>query len=91
MNAENCSEAAAVCIAYQSLLIVISVSGDMNLYTYEPTVFLIPEMDGVRVLTNHSHEMIQMVPKSVNNIFSINSQAPSSFLFEAHKKYCVSI
>lgn len=61
------------------------------MYSYDPAIFLIPEMDCVRILTNNYHEMIQKVPNSVNNIFAINSQKPSSWLFEAHKKYEVSL
>lgn len=57
------------------------------MYSYDPAIFLIAEMDCVRILTNGYLEMIQEVPKCVNNIFAINSQEPSSWLFEAHKKY----
>lgn len=57
------------------------------MYSYDPAIFLIPEMDCVRILTNNYHEMIQKVPNCVNNIFAINSQKASSWLFEAHKKY----
>ncbi|KAG4068339.1 hypothetical protein HA402_007859 [Bradysia odoriphaga] len=87
LDSENCRSSDAIVITYPSLLIVISVAGDSNLYSYDPAIFLIPEMDGVRVLTNNCHEMIQKVPKCVNNIFAINSQESSSWLFEAHKKY----
>lgn len=89
LDSENCSNTDAVIIAYPSLLLVLSIAGDLNMYSYDSAIFLIPEMDCVRVLTNNSHEMIQKVPKSVNNIFAINSQEPSSWLFEAHKKYMV--
>ncbi|KAJ6638263.1 Vacuolar protein sorting-associated protein 16 like [Pseudolycoriella hygida] len=87
LDSENCRSADGIVITYPSLLIVISVAGDSNLYSYDPAIVLIPEMDGVRVLTNNCHEMIQKVPKCVNNIFAINSQEPSSWLFEAHKKF----
>lgn len=87
MDSETCRTAEAVAITYESLLIVVSVAGDLNLYSYDPAIVLIPEMDGVRILTNYCHEMIQNVPKCVNNIFAINSQEPSSWLFEAHKKF----
>lgn len=90
LDSENCRSADAIVITYPSLLIVISVAGESNSYSYDPAIFLIPEMDGVRVLTNNCHEMIQKVPKCVNNIFAINSQESSSWLFEAHKKYLVS-
>lgn len=87
LDPENCMQSDAVIITYPSLLLIINTSGDINMYTYDPALFLIPEMDGVRILTNTSHEMIQKVPRCVQNIFAINSQEPSSFLFEAHKKF----
>lgn len=90
LDSENCRESQAVVISYPSILLVITIGGDSNMYSYDPAIFLIPEMDCVRILTNNYHEMIQKVPDCVNNIFAINSQKPSSWLFEAHKKYEVS-
>lgn len=86
MNTDS-NQANAVIISYPSFLLVVNRNGDKNLFTYDPAIFLIPEMDGVRILTNTTHELIQKVPKCVQNIFAINSQEPSSFLFEAHRKY----
>lgn len=86
MNVDN-DQSDAVVIAYPSFLLVVNRNGDKNLFTYDPAIFLVAEMDGVRVLTNSGHEMIQKLPKCVHNIFAINSQEPSSFLFEAQKKY----
>lgn len=86
MNTEK-NDADAVVISYPSFLLVVNRNGDKNLFTYDPAIFLIAEMDGVRILTNNAHEMIQKLPKCVQNIFAVNSQEPSSFLFEAQKKY----
>ncbi|GAB0090509.1 Vacuolar protein sorting-associated protein 16 homolog [Sergentomyia squamirostris] len=87
VDAENSKQSGALIVTYSSLLLIIGISGDSNVYTYDPAIFLIPEMDCVRVLTNGCHEVIQKIPKCVTNIFAINSQESSSFLFEAHKKY----
>lgn len=81
------AESDAVVIAYKSFLLVVNRNGDKNLFTYDPAIILIPEMDGVRILTNNAHEMIQKLPQCIHNIFAINSQEPSSFLFEAERKY----
>lgn len=89
-DSENGKTPEAVVISYPSLLLVVSIAGDSYKYSYDPAIFLIPEMDSVRILTNNYHEMIQKVPKCVQHIFAINSQEPSSWLFEAHKKYVVS-
>lgn len=89
MDSESDHEAQAVAISFSSLLLVVTIAGDSNKYTYDQPIFLIPEMDCIRILSSVCHEIIQKVPKCVNNIFAINSQEPSSWLFEAHKKYTV--
>lgn len=77
----------AIVITYKTVMFVVGVNGEYNKYSCDPEIVLIPEMDGVRIFTNNTQEMIQKIPVCVTNIFSINSQEPSSFLFEAHKKF----
>ena len=80
-------KAEALVLTYPSILLIVGINGDSNIYTYDPAIYLIPEMDGVRVLTNSYHEFIQKVPKCVSNIFGISISEPSSFLFESHRKF----
>jgi hypothetical protein len=87
VDPENHLLAEALVITYPSILLIVGTNGDSNVYTYDPAIHLIPEMDGVRVLTNTYHELIQKVPKCVSSIFGINISEPSSFLFEAHRKF----
>lgn len=80
----------AIAITYNSLLLIIHLKGDQAEFSYDSAnlvIHLIPEIDGLRIITNTTHEMLQKVPKCVNNIFAINSPSSSSFLFEANKKY----
>lgn len=88
VDADNPMKAEALVVTYPSILLIVGINGDSNIYTYDPAIFLIPEMDGVRVLTNGYHELIQKVPKCVSNIFGISISEPSSFLFESHRKFC---
>lgn len=89
IDADDPMKAEAVLLTYPSVLMIVGINGDSNIYTYDhPAIFLIPEMDGVRVLTKESHEIVQKVPKCVFNIFGIGVTEASSFLFEAHKKFC---
>lgn len=81
------NRASALVISYPSQLLVIGVDGGSTQYPFDPVIHLVAEMDCVRVLTNTCHELVQKVPRCVNNIFAINSQEPASFLFEAHKKF----
>lgn len=57
----------------------------MNFYT--TPVYLVPEIDGVRILGSNLHEMIQKVPQVTKKIFGINSTEPGSYLLEASKQY----
>ncbi|KAH8278657.1 hypothetical protein KR018_006656 [Drosophila ironensis] len=86
MNTDN-SEADAVVISYSSYLLIVNRKADRSDFPYDPVMFLVAEMDGVRIITQTSHEMIQRLPKCVENIFAVNSQEPASYLFEAQKKF----
>lgn len=57
------------------------------MYTYDGSLYLVPEIDGVRILSTTQHEMLQKVPDVVEKIFRINSTDPGSFLLEASKQF----
>ncbi|PSN30635.1 Vacuolar protein sorting-associated protein 16 [Blattella germanica] len=72
---------------WDNLLLVIGRQGDDIGYSYDSAIKLVPEMDGVRILSTYSHEMIQKVPLVVQQIFRINSTEPGSYLLEASKQF----
>ncbi|ALC48042.1 Vps16A [Drosophila busckii] len=86
MNTHN-SDADAVVISYPSYLLIVNRNADKSEFPYDPIMFLVAEMDGVRIITQTTHEMIQRLPKCVENIFAVNSQEPASYLFEAQNKF----
>ncbi|EDW82995.1 uncharacterized protein Dwil_GK22550 [Drosophila willistoni] len=86
MNTDN-TESDAVVISYPSFLLIVNRNADRSDFPHDPSMFLVAEMDGVRIITQSSHEMIQRLPKCVENIFAVNSQEPASYLFEAQKKF----
>lgn len=45
------------------------------------------EIDGVRIISNSNHELLQKVPEVVQKIFRINSTESGSFLLEASKQF----
>ncbi|KAB0801758.1 hypothetical protein PPYR_03944 [Photinus pyralis] len=71
----------------ETTLIVLGRHGEMVTYPYDGSIALIPEIDGVRVLSAFQHELIQKVPDVVQKIFRINSTEPGSFLLEASKQF----
>lgn len=86
----NCDDAEAVVISYSHHLLIVNRNGkmaDAGEYSYEPIICLAPEIDGVRIITQYSHEMIQSLPKCVYNTFYRHSDAPASCLFMARKLF----
>lgn len=56
-------------------------------FPMEDQCVLIGEMDGVRILSTRSHELLQEVPLVCQDIFKIASMAPGALLLEAHREY----
>lgn len=65
---------------------IVERAGTVNKVFTTP-VNLVPEIDGVRILSSMLHEMIQKVPQVTKKIFGINSTEPGSYLLEASKQY----
>ncbi|EFA13302.2 Vacuolar protein sorting-associated protein 16 homolog-like Protein [Tribolium castaneum] len=68
-------------------LLIVGKHGQKMMYTYDSSVHLSPEIDGVRIISNTQHELLQKVPDVVQKIFRINSTDLGSFLLEASKHY----
>ncbi|TGZ37732.1 Uncharacterized protein DBV15_02980 [Temnothorax longispinosus] len=85
-NIAWCGTEAVVC-SWNSTIMVVGRTADTIVYNYDGPVHLVTEIDGVRVLSSSSHEMIQKVPNVVQRIFRINSTDPASYLLEASKQF----
>jgi vacuolar protein sorting-associated protein 16 len=81
----------SVVLYWEELLsvLVISPAGDPVRYTYdEPGIQLIPECDGVRILSNSSMEFLHQVPESTVSIFGIfETMEPSAILYDAYDNF----
>lgn len=53
----------------------------------EEKCVLVGELDGVRVISSRSQELLQEVPLVCQDIFKIASMAPGALLLEAHREY----
>ncbi|XP_012286642.1 vacuolar protein sorting-associated protein 16 homolog [Orussus abietinus] len=80
-----CGKDAVVC-AWNSTITIVGPTGEMVSFSYDSPAHLIPEIDGIRILSN-THDMIQKVPNVVQRIFRINSTDAASYLLEASKQY----
>lgn len=69
------------------LMVIFGLEKDyMNDIFYTP-IHLVPEIDGVRIISNSSHELLQKVPDAVADVFRIGSIAPSALLLEASNEF----
>lgn len=73
----------AVLLYWDDMLLMMGPDGDPVHYLYDEPVILIPECDGVRILSNTIMEFLQRVPDSTVSIFTIGSTSPAALLFDA--------
>jgi hypothetical protein len=72
---------------WDELLLMVGPFGDWIKYAYEEALVLVPEVDGVRVVTSKTTEFLQMVPPSTLSIFQIGSTDPPAMLFDAFEQF----
>jgi len=58
-------------------------------YQYSSPVHLVPELDGLRVISSDKHEFITKVPSSSTLVFLPGSTHPSAILFEASQHFAM--
>ncbi|KAK4278953.1 hypothetical protein QN277_016723 [Acacia crassicarpa] len=73
----------AVLLYWDDMLLMMGPDGDPVRYFYDEPIILIPECDGVRILSNTSMEFLQRVPDSTVSIFTIGSTSPAALLYDA--------
>lgn len=70
-----------------SLVLLVGPKGDYEKFTYDGTVVLASECDGVRVIGNDMQEFIHRVPQPIVDIFRIGSVEPGALLFDAYSEF----
>lgn len=73
----------SVLLYWDDMLLMVGPSDEPVRYLYDEPIVLIPECDGVRILSNTSMEFLQLVPNSTVSIFKIGSTSPSALLYDA--------
>lgn len=73
----------SVLLYWDDMLLMVGPYGDPVHYLYDEPIILIPECDGVRILSNTSMEFLQRVPDSTVSIFKIGSTLPAALLYDA--------
>jgi len=73
----------SVVLYWEEIALMVGPYGDWVKYTYDEPATLVPECDGVRILTRSRAEFLQRVPDSLVSIFGIGSFTPGALLYDA--------
>lgn len=73
----------SVVVAWDSLVLVVGPYNESISYTYDASVFLVTEIDGVRIYSDRLHEFLHKVPDATEDIFKYGSTEPAARLYDA--------
>lgn len=73
----------AVALAWEDELHLIGPKAVATKFYYDAWVHLLPDVDGLRLLTNDVCEFIQKVPDETVDVFRLGSDSPAANLLEA--------
>ncbi|KAF9899141.1 hypothetical protein BX616_003227 [Lobosporangium transversale] len=73
----------SVVLYWDKIVLMVGPYGDWIKYSYDDAIFLIPEIDGVRIISSEKCEFLQKVPDVTESIFNIGSTAPAAMLYDA--------
>ena len=73
----------SVALAWEDEVHMVGPSGAALKYFYDGWVHLLPDVDGVRLITNDVCELLQKVPEETEEVFKLGSTAPASVLLDA--------
>ncbi|GLI74311.1 vacuolar protein sorting-associated protein 16 [Penicillium ochrochloron] len=73
----------AVVLAWEDEIHLVGPNGAASKYYYDGRVHIIPEFDGVRLLTNDTCEFLHKVTDVTEEIFRLGSSSPASVLLDS--------
>lgn len=73
----------AVILAWEDEVHMVGPNGVAGKFFYDGQVHIIPDLDGVRLITNEVCEFLQKVPDTTEEIFRLGSTSPASVLLDS--------
>ena len=73
----------SVVLAWEDEIHMIGPNGAAAKYYYDSQVHVVPDIDGVRIITNDSCEFLHKVPDATEEVFRIASEAPAAVLLDS--------
>uniref|UniRef100_A0AA85KCQ8 Vacuolar protein sorting-associated protein 16 homolog n=1 Tax=Trichobilharzia regenti TaxID=157069 RepID=A0AA85KCQ8_TRIRE len=75
----------AVVLQWDNLIAIVGVQSDIYEAFYADDIFLSQEIDGIRIITPTSHELLQRVPSALESLGRIGASCPATWLVSAYK------
>ncbi|UYV62515.1 VPS16 [Cordylochernes scorpioides] len=75
---------------WQNILLLVGPENDWLKYPFvPPLIYLMSygELDGIRIISSLTHELLHCVPQAITDIFKIASLEPGALLMEASKEF----
>lgn len=73
----------AVILAWEDEILIVGPNGAVTRYYYDGRVHVLPEFDGVRLITNDTYEFLHNVANVTEEIFKLGSTSPASVLLDS--------
>jgi hypothetical protein len=73
----------SVILAWEDEVHMVGPNGVAAKYFYDGQVHVIPDLDGVRLLTNEVCEFLHKVPDATEEVFKLGSTSPASVLLDS--------
>lgn len=73
----------AVILAWEDEVHMVGPNGVAGKFFYDGQVHVIPDLDGVRLVTNEVCEFLQKVPDAIGEVFKLGSTSPAAILLDS--------
>ncbi|KAI8911364.1 Vps16, N-terminal region-domain-containing protein [Powellomyces hirtus] len=77
----------SVVLHWPDTVLMVGPFGDWIKYSFDGTVHLVSELDGVRIISTDKCEFLQRVPSATEAIFKIGSTSPGAVLYDAFEHF----
>jgi len=77
----------SIVLAWEDEIEIIGAYGGTLRYYFDDPIYLLPDVDGIRVLRGQKLEYIRRVPDSLVEIFKIGSTSPPAILLDAQQQF----
>lgn len=73
----------SVVLAWEDEIHMVGPNGAAAKYYYDDIVHVVPDVDGLRLITSDSCELLQKVPDESEEVFKLGATSPSPVLFDS--------